>query len=105
MVFGVIVLFAVAALCVVLGLVIWKKQKISLVHSYHYANVRERDKPAYCKQMGISLLVIGGGAALDGIAALLRRDSLGIALVLVGIVAGLVIMHKAQKKYNGGWFG
>ena len=105
MVFGVIVLFAVAALCVVLGLVIWKKQKISLVHSYHYANVRERDKPAYCKQVGISLLVIAGGVALDGAAVLLRRDSLGITLMMVGIVAGLVIMHKAQKQYNGGWFG
>ena len=105
MIFGVIVLFAVAALCVALGLVIWKKQKISLVHSYHYANVRDVDKPAYCKQVGISLLVIGGGVALDGAAALFRRESLGIALMMVGIVAGLYIMHKAQKRYNGGWFG
>lgn len=31
---------AVGLLCVVLGLVIWKKQKISLVHNYHYKNVK-----------------------------------------------------------------
>ena len=104
MLFGVIILFAVAALCAVLGLLIWKKQKISLVHDYHHWNVREEDVPAYCRQVGISLLVIGAGIGLDGVANLFSRDSLGYLALGVGIIGGIIVMHKAQKKYNGGWF-
>ena len=61
MIVGVIILFAVAALCVVLGLLIWKKQKISLVHDYHHWNVSEQDVPAYCRKVGVSLIVMGAG--------------------------------------------
>ena len=105
MIFGVIVLFAVGALCVVLGLILWKKQKISLVHDYQRKNVSEEDAPAYCRMMGISMIVIGVAIALDGVANLFYRESLGYTALAVGILGGLAIMHRAQKQYNGGWFG
>ena len=105
MLFGVLVLFTVGALCVVLGLIIWKKQKINRVHDYQYRNVKDADKPAYCRQMGISLIFIGVTIALDGVSNLFEWETFGYLSLAIGIVAGLVIMHKAQKRYNGGWFG
>ena len=105
MIFGVIVLFAVGALCVVLVLVIWKKQKVSLVHDYHHQNVREEDLPAYCKQVGVSLIFIGAAIVLDGVANLFSWEAFGYAALAVGTLGGLAIMHRAQKQYNGGWFG
>ena len=96
------VLFGV--LCVVLGLVIWKKQKIDLIHDYQHRNVREEDKPAYCRQMGISIIFIGVAIGLDGVANLFSWETFGYLSLAVGIIGGLVIMHKAQKQYNGGWF-
>jgi tellurite resistance protein TehA-like permease len=104
-IFGVIVLFAVGALCVVLGLILWKKQKISLVHDHQRNHVSEEDVPAYCRMMGISMIVIGVAIALDGVANLFSWESLGYAALAVGILGSLVIMHRAQKQYNGGWFG
>ena len=104
MIVGVIILFAVAALCVVLGLLIWKKQKISLVHDYHHWNVSEQDVPAYCRKVGVSLIVMGAGIGLDGVANLFQRDSLGYLALAAGIIGGLIVMHRAQKRYNGGWF-
>ena len=103
-IFGVIVLFAVAALCVVLGLILWKKQKISLVHDYQHQNVREEDVPAYCRLVGIGLIVIGAGIGLDGFANLFYRESLGYLALAAGIIGGLIVMHRAQMQYNGGWF-
>ena len=104
MIFGVIVLFAVGALCVVLGLILWKKQKISLVHDYQHQNVREEDVPAYCRLVGIGLIVIGVGIALDGVANLVCRESLGYLALAAWIIGGIIVMHRAQMQYNGGWF-
>ena len=54
-------------LCVVLGLLIWKKEKVSLIHDYHYKNVQEADIPAYARLMGIGIILIGVGICIAGI--------------------------------------
>ena len=43
MIAGSIIDFAVGLTCIILGLLIWKKQKISILHSYHYKNVKQED--------------------------------------------------------------
>ena len=43
MIFGLIVEFGCGALCIVMGLLIWLKQKVSLVHDYHSRNVKKED--------------------------------------------------------------
>ena len=45
MLVGVLTELAVGALCIVLGSVLWKKQEVSLVHEYHYKNVKKDDEP------------------------------------------------------------
>ena len=103
MIIGVIVDFAVGLLCIILGLMLWKKQKISLIHSYHYKNVKKEDVPAYTRLMGIGLILIGVGICITGVLNLLY-SSLWWAPLLVGFVMGFIIMNKSQKKYNGSWF-
>ncbi|MBQ6165759.1 MAG: DUF3784 domain-containing protein [Clostridia bacterium] len=103
MIFGVIVEFAVGLLCIVLGIVLWKKQKVSLVHDYHYRNVKIEDIPAYTRLLGIGLILIGVGICVTGIVNLFESSFWWIP-ILIGFVAGLLVMNRAQKKYNGSWF-
>ncbi len=104
MLVGFIVEAAVGALCIVLGAVIWKKRKVSLVHEYHYQNVKKEDIPAYARLLGIGLIVIGVGIAVTGVFNLFESPWWWVPM-LVGFVAGILVMNKAQKTYNGSWFG
>ena len=105
MLVGFIVYMAVGLLCIALGLLIWKKQRIDLVHDYHCAHVRKEDVPAYTRRIGIGLLLIGAGACLTGVVDLVFDTAKGMGLFFVGLVAGIAVMGRAQKKYNGSWFG
>ena len=103
MIFGVIVELAVGLLCVVLGLVIWIKRKVSLVHTYHYKNVKQEDLPAYSRLLGIGLILMGVGIGVTGLLNLFESAFWWIPMA-VGFVAGVIVMSIAQKKYNGSWF-
>ena len=103
MIFGMIVECAVGLFCVILGLVIWLKQKASLIHEYHYKNVKQADLPAYTRLVGVSLIVIGAGVIATGIMNLFESKLWWIPLV-IGFIAGFIVMNRAQKKYNGAWF-
>lgn len=104
MAFGTIIYFAVGVLLVVLGLVMWKKQKINLLHDYHYKNVKAEDVPAYTRAMGIGQIVIGAGLCVTGALQFFVQGPASLAALAVGIVCGLIIFHKAQMRYNGSWF-
>ena len=104
MILGCIIETAVGVLCIVLGLLIWLKRKVSLLHSYHYKNVKEEDLPIYCRWVGIGLCLIGLGIVVTGILNLFELSLWWIPL-LVGFVVGLAILCVAQKKYNGSIFG
>ena len=104
MIAGVIIDFAVGLACIILGLLLWRKQKISVLHSYHYKNVRQEDIPAYTRLMGIGILLIGAGICLTGVLNIVHSKAWWIPLV-GGLVVGLIILYKAQKKYNGSVMG
>ena len=104
MIIGVAVELAVGLLIVGLGLVLWEKQKISLLHSYHYSNVRKEDYPAFTRRMGIGLIVIGIGICLTGLLNLLYSPLWWVPL-FGGIGAGIAILDRTERKYNGTWFG
>ena len=103
MIVGFIVELAIGLLCVVLGLVIWIKRKVSLVHTYHYKNVKQEDLPAYTRLLGIGLILIGVGICVTGLLNLFESAFWWIPMA-VGFVAGFIVMSIAQKKYNGSWF-
>ena len=103
MIAGVIIKEAVGLLCIVLGLLIWIKKKVSLIHSYHYKKVKAEDLPSYARLVGISLILIGLGICISGVLDLLYSTLWWVPLV-VGFVAGAILFYITQKKYNGSVF-
>ena len=98
-----VVCMLIGILCVVLGYLIWKKQKITLIHDYHYKNVRSKDVPAYTRLIGIGLILIGIGTCLTGIINIAFQTNAGWIAFIVGFAFGIFMMNKAQKTYNGTW--
>ena len=103
MIVGVSIELSVGLLCIVLGIVLWKKQKVSLVHEYHWKNVKKEDIPAYTRLLGTGLIVIGAGICVTGLLNLFESACWWIPM-LAGFAAGLLVMNRAQKRYNGSWF-
>ncbi len=97
------ILFAISALLFWFGYLLHKKQKITLMHDYHYRKVKQQDIPAYTTQMGIGLYFIGAGLADTAIFSLLFASNWVWLCFALGFSIGIFIMHKAQMKYNGGW--
>ena len=104
MIIGFIVETAVGLACICLGLFVWLGKKLSLLHEYHYKNVVKKDIPAYARLMGIGLIICGIGICAAGVVTLLDLNFWWVPL-LAGFAAGIAVMGRAQKKYNGGWFG
>ncbi|MBQ6334533.1 MAG: DUF3784 domain-containing protein [Erysipelotrichaceae bacterium] len=100
MILGVVIEFAVGMICVVLGLLLWKKQKVSILHDYHYKHVKKTDITAYTRQIGIGLIIIGAGIIASGLLDIAYSPLWWIPL-LAGFVIGLFMIVVAQKKYNG----
>lgn len=100
MILGIIIESAVGLLCIALGLLLWKKQKVTLLHDYHYQHVKKEDLPAYTRQMGIGLIVVGAGILVTGLLNLVGSRLWWLSLLL-GIALGLFILIRAQKRYNG----
>ena len=103
MIAGFIIELAVGSVCIIIGLLIWLKKKISLVHEYHYKNVKKEDVPAYTRLLGHGLLFVGIGICVTGLLNLLKSTLWWIPM-LAGFASGLTVLSIAQKKYNGSWF-
>ena len=104
MVLGIITDLAVGAICIVLGVLLWKKQRVSILHDYHYKHVKKEDLPAYTRQMGIGLIIIGTGIVVAGLLNL-AASSLWWLSLAAGFVLGIGVIYRAQKKYNGSVLG
>lgn len=103
MIVGFVTDLAVGLLCIILGSLIWKKQRISILHDYHHKNVKTDDIPVYTRLVGISLLLLGIGFCITGLLNLFE-SSLWWVPILIGFIAFFIVMNKAQKTYNGSWF-
>ena len=104
MIFGALTEFVVGAICIVLGVLLWKEQRISILHDYHYKHVKKDDIPAYTRQIGIGLIIIGAGIIITGVLNL-AYSSLWWIPLLAGFIIGLIVIYITQKKYNGSVLG
>ncbi len=102
MVLGLIITLGVGVLCLIFGLLIWKKQKISLIHSYHYTHVSEENKKAYTAMMGKGITILGIGILLYGIFTFALQIPFGWLFLLFGFIIGFGTTIRAQVKFNGG---
>lgn len=92
------------AALIIAGLLLWKKQKIGLIHEYHHKNVRAQDVKAYTKCWGIGLFIFGLCVLPIGFITLIFHSSIGWILFAVGAAVCFILGHKAQKTYNFSWF-
>ncbi len=100
-----IVLLIVAILLVASGFAI-KKGHISLLHSYHYRNVVDRE--GYCNSMGKSIILMSIPTFVCSLTSLFPDihflQVLGTSVLIIGHVIIVAILFKYQYKYNGGVF-
>jgi len=89
-----------ALVFIYLGWLIWKKEKISLFHSYHYDKVSSKDKKNFCKISGWGVILIGIGLLVTAILIAITDSPLSFIAFAVGFVVGLVLLISAGVKYN-----
>ena len=104
MLVGFLIELLVGMLCIIMGLLIWLKRRVSLIHDYHYQKVSEKDLPAYSRGIGLGLIVMGAGICMSAFLLLVKPSLWCDIPMLAGIVGGILILNKTQKKYNGSWF-
>ena len=97
------------AVCVI-GIVNMKG-KVSSLHQYHRKRVREENKKAFCKLVGLGTLIIGIALIVYGTLFFVFEKTQWKAFAVIGtvelmasIIAGMTINFYAMKKYNGGVF-
>ena len=102
--------FIVGVVLVVLG-ILNMRGNISSLHSYHRNRVSEEDRIPFGKQVGLGNIIIGVGiivfSILSAITLYTENEvyiAVGTAVLIAGIIAGLVLSFKAMIKYNKGIF-
>ena len=95
-----IILGVVGIVLLVMGWLIWKKEKINLFHEYHYDRVSEENKKAFCTISGWGILSVGLGITLTAIIAAITESSWSFLAFALGFVVGLVLLIYSGIKYN-----
>ena len=97
-----IIMFLVAMILMGLGIAIYRG-KTDLIHDYHQTKVA--DKAAYGKAFGKAMFVIATALLLSGIIGLFDTFMiLADAVLMIGLVIGIVCIVAVQRKYNKGVF-
>ena len=91
---------ALALVFIYFGYLIWKKEKITLLHSYHYDKVSPSDKKSFCKISGWGVIFIGIGLLVTAIIVGMTDSGLSFIPFALGFVVGLVLLSYAGVKYN-----
>ena len=105
-----IVTFLVGIVCIGLG-ISNMRGNISSLHSYHRHRVSEEDRIPFGKQVGLGTMIVGIGIIIFSILSTVTLYTehdifvlIGTAVLIVGIVVGLIMSFKAMIKYNKGIF-
>ena len=107
---GNIVTFLVGVVCIVLG-TSNMRGNISSLHAYHRHRVSEEDRIPFGKQVGLGTIIVGIGIIVFSVLSsvtLYTENNIfilvGTAILIIGIILGLVLCFRAMLKYNKGIF-
>ena len=100
MILGILITAAVGILCVIFGVLIGKKQKISLLHDYHYNKVTEENKAVFCALVGRGLILMGAGILASAVLLGVTESALSFLAMAAGFIAGFGLIIYAGQKYN-----
>jgi preprotein translocase subunit SecG len=102
-----ILMIVMGLLFLILGIMICKGNT-KLIHDYHQMKIREEDKPAYGKDFSRGIFIIALSVFISGVIALFGYSATIVTAALIvlfaGLIIGLVIIARVQKKYNNGIF-
>lgn len=97
---GAIIVAVIGIVFVTLGYLMWKREKITLLHSYHYDKVSPSDKKVFCKISGWGVIFIGIGLLVTAIIIGITDSALSFIAFALGFVVGLALLIYAGAKYN-----
>ena len=105
-----VVTFVVGVICILLG-ISNMRGNISSLHSYHRNRVSEEDRLPFGRRVGLGTILIGIGivifSGLSAVTFYTGNDAFilaGTAVMIIGIIVGLIISFCAMMKYNKGIF-
>ena len=82
------------------GYLIWKKEKISLLHDEHYSKVSPEDRKAFCALSGWGVISVGLGLLITAVIVGITDSAWSFMAFAIGFAAGLTLLIRAGKKYN-----
>ena len=100
----VIITLPIGVLFIAVGVLLWKKQKIRLIHDYHCKNVKPQNVKAYTALWGKGMVILGVCICIVGIVDLIMQNEFGWILFGVGFAVCFIMGNIAQRRYNGSWF-
>ena len=100
MIIGTVIISCIGLLFSILGYLLWKKEKITILHDYHYNKVSEDHKPTFCKISGIGLFVSGLGMILTAILLGITNSAASFLVFAAGFIIGIFLLSYAGMQYN-----
>ena len=97
---GVLITGGVGAAIAVIGWLIWKKEKLSLLHDYHVRRVSPENKSAFCRLTGAGLLIVGIGLLITAAILGVTDSARSFLCFVVFFAAGMALLITAGIKYN-----
>lgn len=106
----IIVTLIIGIIVIVMG-ISHTKGNISLLHSYHRKRVSEADRLPFGKKVGLGTIICGSALSVFGILQGVVYFSgekvlsiIGAAILIAGLITGIIIIFSAMIKYNKGIF-
>ena len=90
----------VGLLLLALGWMIWKKERIDLLHDYHRNRVSEEDKKRFCTLCGMGIGIIGLGTLLTAVLFAVTGKLWSLFAFVLGFLVGIVMLIGTMLKYN-----
>lgn len=84
---------------------------VSSLHSYHRKRVREEDRKAFGKLVGLGTLLVGISLIAQSVFSMIYASTqiavyeiIGSVTLITGMITGIIITFIAMIKYNKGIF-
>ena len=97
---GAVICGLIGIVFLVVGFLIWKKEKLSLLHEYHRDKVLQENQKAFCALSGWGVMTIGIGLLLTACVLGLTDSAWSFIAFFVGFAVGLALLIFGEKKYN-----